>query len=106
MAFQRVAAVQLHMTFRPSPDVVAQRIGAEVVLVNLQTNQIYELNRTGARLWELVTAGHDRGELQQQLQAEFDVDEAALTAEIDAFLTALEREQLVTVLEAVPDERE
>jgi hypothetical protein len=48
---------------RPHPDVVAQRLGEEVALVNLQTNRIFELNRTGACLWDLLCKGCDRSEI-------------------------------------------
>ena len=106
MSSQRMPAVQRQVTFRANPDVVAQQIGGDVVLVHLQTNQIYELNRTGARLWELVKAGHDRAELQAKLGAEFEVDDEQLAAEVDSFLTLLMREQLITAAEPGSDERE
>lgn len=38
-------------SYQPNPDVVAQRVQDEVVLVNLRTNEIYTLNRTAARAW-------------------------------------------------------
>ncbi len=91
-----MAAVQRQVTFRPNPDVVAQRVGADVVLVHLQTNRIYELNRTGARLWELIQAGHDREQIQQLLLREFDVEESQLSLAIDAFVTLLTDANLVT----------
>jgi hypothetical protein len=106
MEFQRLAAVQRQVTYRPNPEVTAERVGSDVVLVHLRTNEIYELNVTGARLWELITAGFDQDELQSQLQAEFDVDTAELAAEVDAFLSLLVREQLITTAEREPDERE
>ena len=95
MSSQRLAAVQRQVTFRPNPDVVAQRVGTDVVLVNLRTNRIYELNRTGARLWELIQEGHDRDQIQQHLLREFDVEEAQLALEIDAFLTRLGEADLI-----------
>ena len=106
MEFERVAAVQRQVTYRPNPEVVAQRVGTQVVLVHLHTNQIYELNRTGARLWELVNAGCDRDELQDHLAAEFEIDKEQLAAEIEPFLALLLREELVTVEDRKLDERE
>ena len=91
-----MAGVQRQVMFRPNPDIVAQRVGSEVVLVNLQTNRIYELNRTGARLWELIEAGRDRDQIQQALQREFDVNEPQLALEIDSFLTLLADANLVS----------
>jgi hypothetical protein len=83
------------LRLRPSPDVVHQRLEGEIVLVNLKTNRIFALNRTGARLWELLEVGCDRSEISRQMQAEFDVDAAQLEQEIEALLSSLLDEELV-----------
>jgi hypothetical protein len=70
------------------------------VLVQLDTNQVYSLNRTGARLWELLNEGSSPGEAYEQLLEEFDVPPDELHAEVHAFLELLLREQLVAVDEA------
>jgi hypothetical protein len=82
--------------FRPTPDVVYDRIGEEAVLIHMGTNRIYELNRTGMRFWELLCDGYDRAEIQRLMLQEFDVAEAALPVEIEAMLTSLENEGLIT----------
>jgi Coenzyme PQQ synthesis protein D (PqqD) len=81
---------------RPAEDVVARRLGDETVVVNLRTNLIYELNRTGARLWELLADGCDRPELERRLAREFDVEADTLRREIDALLSSLLAAGLVT----------
>jgi Coenzyme PQQ synthesis protein D (PqqD) len=81
---------------RPAADVVARRLGDQIVLVNLHTNLIYELNITGARLWELIVDGCDDVELHRRMLQEFDVDDDTLRAEIDALLSSLLDAGLVT----------
>lgn len=78
-----------------NPDVVFQRVGDEVVLVHLKTNQIFALNPTGARFWELLAGGGARPEIEAALLDEFDVDAVQLAAEIDGLLAALAREGIV-----------
>lgn len=80
---------------QPSRDVVARRLDDEIVLVHLQTNGIYSLNRTGARFWELLAEGNDRQTIEQRLLDEFDIDLAHVAAEIDGMLTLLENAGLV-----------
>lgn len=80
---------------QPASDVVARRLDDELVLVNLQTNRIYTLNRTGARFWELLADGNDRDAIEAQLRTEFDVDRATLSAEVDELLADLARVGLV-----------
>ena len=63
-------------SYQPNPDVVAQRVQDEVVLVNLRTNEIYTLNKTAARAWELIAEGRDRSGVEAGLAEEFTVEEA------------------------------
>jgi ABC-type protease/lipase transport system fused ATPase/permease subunit len=81
--------------FWPDPDVVAQRLGEEIVLVHMNTDRIFVLNRTGARLWELLGQQLDRVAIQRRLLSEFDVDEAQLVDEVDELLRVLTEEQMI-----------
>jgi hypothetical protein len=75
--------------FQPSRDAVAKRLEDEVVLVQLGTNQIYKLNRTGARLWELLEQSHDLESAREQMLLEFDVGEEPLRDEIRVLVNDL-----------------
>jgi hypothetical protein len=76
---------------------VARRVDDQAVLVQLSSNQVYSLNRTGARLWELLSEGSNPAEAYERLLEEFDVPADELRTEVDAFLDLLLREQLVSV---------
>jgi hypothetical protein len=78
-----------------NPDVVSQQVGDDLVLVHLKTNQIYSLNPTGSRFWELLTEGRSRAEIERTLHDEFDVEPEALGREIDALLSDLARQDIV-----------
>jgi hypothetical protein len=84
---------------QPSPDAVAAQVGDEIVLVHMKTDCIYVLNRTGARLWELLSARCDRAEVRRRMLAEFDVSEAELEQELDRWLDRLAADSLITVEE-------
>jgi hypothetical protein len=92
-------ATQRVRRLEPSQDVVGQRLGDEVVLVSLQTNRIFELNRTGARFWELLQSESDRSRIEQRLMEEFEVSEDELSAEVDQLIKNLTDEELVRVLD-------
>ena len=51
--------------------------------------QDLQLNRTGARLWELLEAGHDLQQAQAQLLLEFDVDEQLVRREVNTLVAEL-----------------
>jgi hypothetical protein len=80
---------------RPDPSVLAKRVDDEIVLVHLETNRIYELNRTAAFLWDALGGGSTRAEIEEQMALEFDVDRSGLAREIDALLGQLTSERLI-----------
>src|SRR5690242_17145967 len=82
-------------SFQPGPDVIAQRLGDEVVLVHMQSDRIFELNRTAARLWELLTTGCTQADAQRRMLEEFAVDPTQLTQEINTIVASLVSEQLL-----------
>jgi hypothetical protein len=76
-------------------DIVSRRVEDAVVLVHLGTDRIYELNRTGGRLWELLEQGLTYGEALFALQNEFDVGREELEREAEAFVDTLVSEDVV-----------
>lgn len=78
-------------------DVVAERIGDEIVLVHMGSNEVFELSTTAARFWELAAAGEDLESIRRILLAEFDVSEEQLDREVDSFLDSAREKRLVHV---------
>ena len=81
--------------YNPDPDVVFKRLDDRMVLVHLKSNQIFELNSTGARVWELLQEGVSSDTLLNRLKAEFEIDPATLRTEIESLLSELTSEGLI-----------
>ena len=96
----RNEAISPRLPLQSHPNVVAKRLGDALVLVHLDTNRIYELNSTAARLWELCAAGCDLTQILVQMGEEFDVQEPQLRAEIETMLALFRSNHLVSVEEA------
>lgn len=79
----------------PDPDVVARRVGDEVVLVHLGTSHIFALNSTGARFWELLNSCSSWEEIEDTIQNEYDASPGDVRKSITGLLTNLEAEGLV-----------
>ncbi|MGH2457304.1 MAG: PqqD family protein [Chloroflexota bacterium] len=79
----------------PDPNVIGRRMGPEFVLIHLQTDRVYALNRTGARCWELLGELRDREQILARLAREFGVRAAMLADELDLLFASLVRERLV-----------
>ena len=95
MVYSHGANMVIPSHFRSSPDVVATRLGDEVVLVHLGTERILALNSTAARLWELLCAGTSLADVKQMMLAEFHVTEVQLAAELEGLLASLRTEHLI-----------
>jgi hypothetical protein len=80
---------------RPHPDVSWRRLDDEVVIVHLRTNQIYRLNRTAARFWELIAQGADRATAERVLSEEFDIEDDELRRATRSLVTELSNEGLL-----------
>lgn len=80
---------------------MSRKIEDRLVVVNLQTNRIYELNPTASRLWELLEAGRDRSDLERAMLEEFDVHRPELSSNLDETLATLSAEGLITEHERV-----
>lgn len=81
--------------FLPASDVVARRLGDSAVLIRLTTNRIYELNETGARVWELLQGGLSVDTAIDTLAAEFDAARPVIASEVEQLLQKLSAEGLV-----------
>jgi len=85
---------------RPNSEVVSRKLGDRLVVVNLRSNRIYELNRTASRIWELLGAGLGRMELEETLLTEFDVERSVVSQEIDQTIERFASEGLIGDREA------
>jgi hypothetical protein len=82
---------------KASPNVLSRKMGEDLVLLNLNTNRFFELNRTGARFWELLVDGAELDSIENALAAEFEVTPSELSAEVASIVEAMRAEQLLTV---------
>ncbi|HEV8437576.1 MAG TPA: PqqD family protein [Methylomirabilota bacterium] len=75
--------------FAANPETVATRVGDEIVVVHLGTDRIYVLNRTAARVWELVCEDGDRAEIERRMLGEFAVERDQLSGQVGELLASL-----------------
>jgi hypothetical protein len=75
--------------------VVTQQVEGETVVVHLQTNEIYALNKTASRGWELLAGGMSRDAVIEQLQRDFDAPPEQIGAEIDALIARLVEQKIL-----------
>lgn len=80
-----------------SEEPVDAEVDGAVVMMSLEQGKYYGLDAVGSRIWQLVGAPIEIGELCRRLLAEFDVDAERCERDVIEFLEGLEREGLVEV---------
>jgi hypothetical protein len=80
---------------KPSTEVICRELGDAAVLIHLGTNEIFELNPTGYRVWQLLHEGLDREAIESRMLQEFTVGHDQLRREIGDLLARLAARDLI-----------
>jgi hypothetical protein len=83
-------------TWQPNPDVVSRRTGETAVLIHMPTGNVFELNTTGARVWDLLSEGLAVETIGERLSVEFDITAAVASAETARLIESLSAAGLIT----------
>ncbi len=82
------------------PHVLVRFLEQESVLLNLETEQYFGLDKTGTRMWQLVTAAPSIDAAYRELLAEFDAEPELLRSDLTELLGRLVDHGLLQVLPA------
>lgn len=84
---------------QPHPDVLSTPLPErELVLLNQQSGEYYTLNETGLSIWEGLCQGEPLPVISQRLAREYDLTAEEAEPYVQALVTALLAENLITVL--------
>ena len=87
----------LDRRYRPAPEVRTTRVDGDAVLLDLETERYFSLNRTGSTAWEALEAGGTGEEAVRAVMRRFDVPEDRARADVQALLSRLSGAGLLTV---------
>ena len=93
MALDRTTVV------RRSDDVNAAHVGEEMVMMRLESDYYYGMDDIGRRVWELLEAPMSATDLSEKLMKEYKVSQEECEADLLEFLTKLQEEGIVRVVE-------
>jgi hypothetical protein len=83
-----------------SPDVLSQEVDGETVLLDLDGESYFGLDKTGTRIWQLLDEHETVSAVYEQLLSEFDVDEDTLRKDLHEHLEALKQAGLIKSLDS------
>ncbi|KQX19302.1 hypothetical protein ASD39_15410 [Sphingomonas sp. Root50] len=82
--------------YRRQPNVLSAVVNDELVMMSVQTGRYFNLNMVGAHIWRLLDSPQSLDAMVAILTETYDAPEAAIRAEVLAFLTRLERQDMVS----------
>ncbi len=94
----------LDRIYKKSDSIVFRKIADEYILVPIRKNvsdleSIYNLNETGARIWELVDGKTKISEIKERLVEEFEVTPEEAEKDLGEHLRQLEKMDCIKVAE-------
>jgi hypothetical protein len=82
---------------RNEEEVASDILDGEAVMINLSTGMYYNMDETGALVWELLGAGRSVGEIGRTLAQRYDVPREQADADVRQLIAQLVEENLVVV---------
>jgi hypothetical protein len=79
-------------------DLLFNEIDGEVVMLSIENNEYYGMEKVGSRIWELLENRLGFKELVTRLMEEYEVSEQQCTTDTLAFLKKLEEKKLLVIL--------
>lgn len=80
-----------------SPDVIFQRFDEKAILVNLKSEEIYELNETGTQVVESISRGVTYGALLEALKSQYTGGSSEIESDLIQLLEELSKKELVQI---------
>jgi len=81
--------------FKSTNRILFQKLGSEAVLLNLENEEYYGLDKVGCRMWEVLTEVKTIESAIPILLKEYDIDEVTLRRDLDQLISNLRVEKLI-----------
>ncbi|SFC92080.1 PqqD family protein [Tropicimonas isoalkanivorans] len=81
--------------FRVPQNVLPRTVGEEMVILDLNSDRYFGLNRSGAFIWSLFADGSTVGAIISTVAAEFDVAQADVRSDLEALVSELRERGLI-----------
>jgi PqqD family protein of HPr-rel-A system len=82
LPFQEVEAMDADARFRAAPEVTWRDVPGELLLFDARADRYHVLNEAAAEVWRRLVEGASLATIAAALAEQFDVDEAAMRADI------------------------
>lgn len=92
-----MSKVVMQSAYARSGKTAQSRVGAETVLLQMESGIYFGLNEVGTRVWELLETASTAQDICERIVEEFEVNREQLKADVQAFFQELLDAELVVV---------
>jgi len=85
------------VVLRKDNGLMGGEMGNETVLMDMNTGDYLGLNSVGSSIWKILVAPTKVADICNQLQSEYDIDDATCQAETLKYLSMLETENMLEI---------
>lgn len=75
--------------------VLANKVGDEVVMMDMEKGKYFGVNKTGSYIWQLLEQPATIGELCDRLVADFGISKEQCTNELKPFIEQMQKENII-----------
>ena len=83
------------MEYRIAPDVLVAKLHGEAVLLDVRSKNYFQLNATGAAIWNALEQGRSGSELVDELTQRYEAPREQIEAEAKRLLEAMAERGLI-----------
>ena len=87
--------MSIEKIWKTNPEVAFREIEGEILLIHPESNELFVINETGKKIWELLQKGESESAIISQLSEAYYVSEAEIAKDLTIFLEALLRKKFV-----------
>ena len=78
-------------------DILANQVGNEIVMMDMEKGKYYGTNRTGSYIWQILETPMTFPALCSRLAADFNIPEEKCTEEVKVFLQQMQSEGIIAI---------
>lgn len=85
-------------TISRNPDILANEIGSETVMMSIQQGKYFGMNKTGSYIWKQLAEPITFGELCDKIVGDFNMSKAQCENEVTPFVIDMCKEQIINII--------
>jgi hypothetical protein len=90
--------INMESKITANDNVIWREVDEEAVILNIDTNNYYTLNKIGTEIWKNIKSNNKLGDIVKKVMNRYEVNEKRLLKDIEKLAAALQNEDLIKII--------